>query len=761
MNILGLKLRLLLLASFVLGSGGALGDLYLNELKVNPPGTNDAPNEFIEIKGAPNALLTNLCLLAINGDSGRDPGKVTWKCDLNGGSLGTNGLLLIVAPNHPYAVASGTTVLTDTQLGQPGGTLDNGSISFLLVGTAADIRVGNDLDKGDNGILEGLPSDAAILDAVGWSDGGHGDVVYGGAVLHLAGATPDAATRFPWDPTPASAAAWFCGDLVGPEGASLAYDSTRVSPNYPSGTLLTPGALNATAPMAAGLVPISGVIGDPSNPVISFVVTNSESTGSFAVTATSDNPAVVPDSHLVVSAATGGLRTLSIDPVGVGYAKITLWLTDGELVGKAVVPYAASASGREGGIWYLGASDGSTAIPVDVEHMLIGDDENQTIRLFDRYRSGLPLASFDMGPFLALPDAPSGLQREVDVEASTRIGNRLFWMGSLGHAASGETRTNRTRVFATELTPAGSASSLAYLGRYDYLKLDLINWDAWNLHGKGTNYYGLEASDAVGVPPKAPDGSGFAVEGLAMMPGSTNGAYVGFRAPIVPPTDRTFALIVPVLNFATLAATGGPPGSAVFGPPVELDLYGRGIRSLEGSSEGYLIIGGSAGPGTGVYPDDFRLYTWTGDMSDQPQQRTADLSGLNPEGIVEVPPQPWTPLSQVQVVSDQGAMVFYGDDVPAKLLPIPNFKKTRGDVLALGAITPPVPIILSVRWDSGTITIRWRALKGLKYRIQASSDPGAGTWTDLDGEVLATGPHASATISAPEPAQYYRLLVLQ
>src|SRR4029453_16034437 len=107
--------------------------------------------------------------------------------------------------------------------------------------------------------------------------------------------------------------------------------------------------------------------------------------------------------------------------------------------------------------------------------------------------------------------------------------------------------------------------------------IDLIGWDARNLPGKGADYYGLAASAAVGVDPKAPDGSGFNIEGLCMAPGSSTIAYLGFRAPVVPATNRNYALVIPVLNFTSLAGTNLPMGSAVFGPPIELDLYGRSI----------------------------------------------------------------------------------------------------------------------------------------------------------------------------------------
>lgn len=49
--------------------------LLLTELKVNPPGSADAPCEFIEIKGPPNALLTNVYLLVIEGNTELDPGR--------------------------------------------------------------------------------------------------------------------------------------------------------------------------------------------------------------------------------------------------------------------------------------------------------------------------------------------------------------------------------------------------------------------------------------------------------------------------------------------------------------------------------------------------------------------------------------------------------------------------------------------------------------------------------------------------------------
>src|SRR6185503_18002456 len=225
------------------------------------------------------------------------------------------------------------------------------------------------------------------------------------------------------------------------------------------------------------------------------------------------------------------------------------------------IPYAASAMGRPGGVFHTGTADASAAIPINAELMWVGDDENQIIRIYRRNASGLPIAQFNMTPFLGLTDVENGRPREVDIEGATRVGNRIFWIGAHSHANIAEGRTNRSRLFATDISGSGASSTLTYAGRYDFLKLDLVNWDVNNVHGKGANYYGLAASTTEGVNPKAPDGSGFNIEGLTMAPFDANVAYVGFRAPIVPATNRTHALIVPVLNFATLAASTGPPGS--------------------------------------------------------------------------------------------------------------------------------------------------------------------------------------------------------
>ncbi len=733
------------------------GSLLLNEIDVNPPGTNDSPCEFVEIRGPPSALLRDVYLLGIDGEHDGNPGTVNLAINLSGVTLGASGLLAITAEGNPYSIPTTTTVILAPRFNQAGSALNNGAISFLLVSSPTPIVEGEDLDAGDNGILEGLPPGTTILDAVGWKAGNTDDVTYGGAGFDIGQAVPDAVGRFPTNSAPLSVSAWYYGELAGTNCGTLVFDGTQVSSNFPTGVILSPGMDNRIDVLITPVGALSGVIGDPTNPGLSFRVSaDGVNPDALVTTASSSNPQVVPDGNLSVVPDPGGRRTLYINPVGVGYATITVTVVGGDLVGQFAFPYAASAMGRSGGIWLTGTSDASTAISITPELMFVGDNENNVVRLYDRYRSGAPSREFDWQVDLGLSPQEHG---EVNIEASTRSGNRIYFCGAHSNSNLSESRTNRNRIFAVDLSGSGLNTGLTYVGRYDHLKEDLLNWDSTNGHGKGTNYYGLAASAADAVNPKTPEG--FNIEGLSMAPGSASAAWLGFRAPIVPVTNRTYALIIPVLNFAALASSGGLPGSAVFGAPIELDLYGRGIRSMEGTSNGFIICAGPPGD-VQAYPNDFKLYTWTGNPGDPAQQREADLSGLQPEGIVELPAVPWTPETQIQLISDNGTTIPYDDGIQNKKLSVTAFRKFRSDWVPMGRIVKPVPIIVESAMTSTNLTITWRALKGETYRVQFTSAMNDAPWIDASPDIAAAGPYASAVMPRmPQEKQgFYRVALI-
>jgi hypothetical protein len=137
----------------------------------------------------------------------------------------------------------------------------------------------------------------------------------------------------------------------------------------------------------------------------------------------------------------------------------------------------------------------------------------------------------------------------------------------------------------------------------------------------------------------------------------------------------------------------------------------------------------------------------------------ADLAELNPEGIVNLPEAPWNTEPEIEVVSDNGTVVFYGDGISAKDLTVRNFKKSRSDRIKLGAATKPVPIVVSVARSGSSLEIVWRSLKGETYRLQHATDLTGDLWQDVTGDVLAVGPFAAKAIPASGRSGFYRVVL--
>jgi len=480
------------------------------------------------------------------------------------------------------------------------------------------------------------------------------------------------------------------------------------------------------SPVISGLpAAFSGVIGDPTDYTFGayargLVFTIGEDTDNtpcsdLVLAVSSSNPAVVPASGLTIENCVSnpadllhGTSALHIDPATEGYADITVTATDaGNRSTNVVLHYAASsawsAPGAAATIWPLGDADASAAQPLGQGYTLVGGDENQVLRIYSRYFSGPPLAGTDVSPFLGLTGTPDDY--EVDIEATAQDplnANRIYWSGSHGNSKKGNRKPNRERIFTTDLSGVGSATTLAVTGYYEHLRDDLVAWDHTNLHGLGVDYLGLAASaytdanGSHGIVPKSIDG--FNIEGMSFSPdGSTT--WLGFRAPLLPASGpaanadatnpRVRALLVPTTNFAALAsgAAGHASGQALFGAPILLDLGGLGVREIKCNSYGCLI---AAGPFDGT-DDRGALYTWSGNPLDAPVRRTANLIGLNVEGIVELPSHVLAETDALELVSDEGSRNFYnptlppdGDDGAAKALPYDNWKKFRIDQVLLG-----------------------------------------------------------------------------
>ena len=389
------------------------------------------------------------------------------------------------------------------------------------------------------------------------------------------------------------------------------------------------------------------------------------------------------------------------------------------------------------------AGESSAAVAMDANYMFVADNEHETLRLFTRFPATNcidPVYSTNMRPWLNLSSTNPEDDIEAAVKASVNGTNRIYWLGSHSNSKSGgNLRTNRNRLFATQVNGNGTGSppySLAFLGRYDNLRNDLANWDRNNQHGLGSNYFGLVASTNAGVASE--DINGFNLEGLAIAPDGTN-AWLGFRTPLVngsgPTTNialRTHALIVPVKNLPSLVVGNPTIGlSAQFGSPIRLNLGGRGIRSMDAAGDGsYLITAGPPGDVSSppAAPLNFRLYTWTGNTNDAPLERTTDFpTDFSPEGAM-LPAGPVTSNTVVQFVSDDSVACWksFTANVGATILP-PPFSLT---------LAPP---------SNGVAQLKLTAQTGLTYTVEFTTTLTNWSW-------LRTVNSTNAVTPFPDPA---------
>lgn len=681
----------------------------ISEVVVNPPDT-DGPYEWIELRGNANESLANMYLIVIDGD-GANRGVVDFVVDLDGTgtrTLGANGLLIIKASVGGHLIPSQTTVITDARLNAGANFLENGTSTYLLYTPNVGIGIpaeGTDYDSNNDGVLEGVlaPANITRIDAVGWSDGDAGDIVYTPANLPKpATATADAATRYPNDDRATTVASWYYGDIdpkkypAGLTSASLDYTTVASdrSANFPPGGILTPGVpnepndtplggsgfQNTTPSLIAVINPQSGDVFD-ANPLIPLTLNGTVT----SLAGTSSDQGAVPNARITF---VGTFTHVAVSPIALGF---NVWITltpNNDLTRRRSFLYAASRAGAiAGGTMrlHMGASDASSAIAVSTDQAWVADDEYNALKRYKRDMSSNEIAFVDFSINLALGAG----NQEVDQEASARYTasggiERILWLGSHANDADpphGD-MPNRERIYATTLNTANQALTF---GQYFSGLLSALS-------GFNSARYALGTSMASGVDPRAPDGSGLNIEGFALTGNSPPVGYIGFRAPLVPatPTRGSLALIAPINNIEAVVMAN-PVNSVTpsFNNGIELNLGGRGIRSIDRAGSSYLIVAGL--PGSGHYngnawtPTNNAIFTWDGNTSTPGvTEWGVDLIGKNVEGIVEVPGGTIGTGTQFRVIEDNGTNDYYGNTFRAKDLPYPNYKKSRSFMVTLG-----------------------------------------------------------------------------
>ena len=473
-----------------------------------------------------------------------------------------------------------------------------------------------------------------------------------------------------------------------------------------SGTGISSLALSFSAATTPLLNPpyVSTTISDASDPaqqlgIVTDVKNNNTAVAAanYTLTAASSNTTVLPNANIAITKA-DGQATIKITPAAVGYANVTLTLTSGGNSTTLVINYAAStASGTTSGThWHTGTSDASAAIAIDNNYMITADDEKNILYVHSRSQSGLPATTFDYNQnnVLALTDG-----RELDTEAgvaSPTVPGKVYLTGSMSNGSNSPfaDRPSRNRIIAVTVTGTGAATTFANAGYYAGLRQQLITW--------GDNYgYNFSASAATGKDPKFIDG--FNIEGMVFAPDNAT-LYMGFRAPLVPTANRTKAVIAPVQNFETFFNNGAPSGNPTIGAPIELDLGGRGIRDIFRLSNGsYIILAGSY-DGT----SNPAVYSWTGNATDAAMQLTDyNVTGLNVEGGMQINENGQMAPGKLQLISDDGDNVFYGDGIAAKDLTQNNYKKFRSDIVISSTILPLNFTAFTATKQSDKVALTW------------------------------------------------------
>ena len=315
---------------------------------------------------------------------------------------------------------------------------------------------------------------------------------------------------------------------------------------------------------------------------------------------------------------------------------------------------AASLVEVAGAVWpdpvlHQGMCDASAAVALNDDLFVVGDDEDNALRVYSRHRNGPPLLSTDVSVFL-------GLRRgaEVDIEACARQGDVIFWISSHGTNVKGKKRLSRQRFFATTGAVRNGSIDLRPLGRpYVSLLQDLLRDPRLARFGLAT---------AANRPPKTP--GALSIEGLAATPEGQ--LLIGFRNPI--PQEK--ALLVPLLNPGGLIEGRG----ARFGEPILLDLGGLGIRSIERCGDQYLIVGGTR-DGRG----DSWLYEWDGRSAQPRRLEDIEFGNINPEALAVLARD--GAATEVLVVSDDGTVKIGGTE--CKRLSDPMQKHFRSVTVSL------------------------------------------------------------------------------
>lgn len=282
-------------------------------------------------------------------------------------------------------------------------------------------------------------------------------------------------------------------------------------------------------------------------------------------------------------------------------------------------------------------SDASCVIALDKDVIAVGEDETNKIKIYNPSVSIKPLYSYSLKTIW--PQFP---EKEIDLEAVTKIDNLTYWMGSHSRNSKGELKKKRHYLFA-----------LKFSGKEKKYKPELVGRPFTNFVTGLVSDERLKKLDLEDLSEKnnkkraAKTNTGFNIEGLTywLDPVSQQKKLlVGLRSPVF----KKKAIIIPIENPYGITYGDAP----LYGAPIFWNLGSRGIRSIEydPTRNLHLIIAGSCDTSK-----NFSLYSWSGKLKDKPKQvKNLNLDDLNVEGLTIFSD------NSILLVSDDGGMLVNG-----------------------------------------------------------------------------------------------------
>jgi hypothetical protein len=403
-----------------------------------------------------------------------------------------------------------------------------------------------------------------------------------------------------------------------------------------------------------------------------FIVTDDQdSTNELTVFAITTDPNVINKLSLTTLDEVSGRFRLEIgEPHGyAGVANIILRVSDSSGNTTEISSEYGATSLEISPInnFHQGTANASAGAALNSDTMIIANDTDQRLGIYQRSQSGEPLATFDVTQSLELDVLSDGSIPPVVIESATSRGNRQYWLGSHSNTERGKEQINSYHLFATEVNGAGANAQLTVIGSYADLFAAMEDW---------SEGYDYNFKRAIERGERTTNPNGFKIEGFALSPNRQR-AYIGLRTPLVPPNNRTNALIVQILDFETWFNNGNPDGIPTFGAPILFDLQGLGIRGMECNVNGCVIIAGAIDD-----TEEFALYTWSGRPQDAPILRNVDLEGLHPESVILNANDSLQSGTTIQLVSDSDQIDWYRAGRRGDRLAI-NLRLFRSNIITL------------------------------------------------------------------------------